>query len=222
MHVRAAATLTRTSSQSPRRRARVHRALYASPLSPAESLMFRGDIRLPRASAFDVVNFTKISGVSRCYRWLRQVEACPKRPDSTNLEAYSPRTTSHSAYRLSSTGELFISLEVSVSERKGIIWWDGPGDKCLKGFTYRSDRLDTQLGGHMSGIGRNRPAGNVPTNGRPFSTNNALLTAIERVHWGSRMRRRVPQQPAARRWSATPIFSNVTSSNLWDSIEAFS
>lgn len=87
---------------------------------------------------------------------------------------------------------------------------DDPVDKYLPNFTYRLDGLDPQLSpgahemppitlfqlaSHMSGLGRDWPAGTVfnwphdmfgggppPTNGHPFPTKEDLLNAIARHH----------------------------------------
>ncbi|KAI0324709.1 beta-lactamase/transpeptidase-like protein [Cubamyces sp. BRFM 1775] len=123
-------------------------------------------------------------------------------------ETGSPLTTRHSSYRISSTGKIFTVLEGLLLEQKGIISWDDPVDKYLTNFTYRIDGLDAgpqshpdideeppitlfQLASHMSGLGRDWPAGTVsnwphdmfgggppPTNGHPFPTNVALMNAI--------------------------------------------
>ncbi|KAI9060710.1 beta-lactamase/transpeptidase-like protein [Trametes sanguinea] len=122
----------------------------------------------------------------------------------------SPPTSSHSMYRISSTAKLFPILEGLILEQKGIIAWDDPVDKYLKDFTYRIDGLDPQipvaederapislfqLATHFSGLGRDWPPGTVanwphdmfgggppPTNGHPFPTKEALLTAIAQHH----------------------------------------
>lgn len=143
-------------------------------------------------------------------------------------ETGSPPTTSHSMYRIASTGKLFPVLEGLILEQKGLISWyvalfcryddvalitafrDDPVDKHLKGFSYRPDGLDPhavsgpaektpitlfQLASHMSGLGRDWPAGTVtdwphdlagmgppPTNGLPFPSNEDLLDAIAHHH----------------------------------------
>lgn len=143
-------------------------------------------------------------------------------------ETGSPPTTSHSMYRIASTGKLFPVLEGLILEQKGLISWyvalfcryddaalitafrDDPVDKHLKGFSYRPDGLDPhavsgpaektpitlfKLASHMSGLGRDWPAGTVtdwphdlagmgppPTNGRPFPSSEDLLDAIAHHH----------------------------------------
>lgn len=143
-------------------------------------------------------------------------------------ETQSPPTTSHSTYRIASTGKLFPVLEGLILEQKGLISWyvalfcryddvalitafrDDPVDKHLKGFSYRPDGLEPhavsvaaekppitlfQLASHMSGLGRDWPAGTVtdwphdlagmgppPTNGLPFPSNEDLLDAIAHHH----------------------------------------
>ncbi|KAI0350806.1 beta-lactamase/transpeptidase-like protein [Trametes cingulata] len=125
-------------------------------------------------------------------------------------ETSSPPTTSHSTYRIASTGKLFPVLEGLILEQRGIISWDDPVDKYLENFTYRIDGVDPeaacegvpkppltlfQLASHLSGLGRDWPAGTVsnwphdmfgggppPTNGHPFPSNEDLLRAIARHH----------------------------------------
>ncbi|KAH9884522.1 beta-lactamase/transpeptidase-like protein [Cubamyces lactineus] len=125
-------------------------------------------------------------------------------------ESSSSPTTSHSSYRISSTGKIFTVLEGLLLEQRGIISWEDPVNKYLPNFTYRLDGLDPQLSldahemppitlfqlaSHMSGLGRDWPAGTVfnwphnmfgggppPTNGHPFPTKEDLLNAIARHH----------------------------------------
>ncbi|OJT02589.1 hypothetical protein TRAPUB_6853 [Trametes pubescens] len=140
-------------------------------------------------------------------------------------ETGSPPTTSHSTYRIASTGKLFPVLEGLILEQRGLISWyvalvcwyddfkliadafrDDPVDKHLKGLSYRLDGLDPhvvsgpaekppitlfQLASHMSGLGRDWPAGTVtnwpydlagmgppPTNGRPFPPSEDLFADL--------------------------------------------
>ncbi|KAI8970736.1 beta-lactamase/transpeptidase-like protein [Trametes punicea] len=125
-------------------------------------------------------------------------------------ETGSPPTTSHSSYRISSTGKVFTVLEGLILEQKGVISWTDPVEKYLEDFTYRIDGLDPessadaqerppitlfQLATHMSGLGRDWPPGTVsnwprdlygagppPTNGLPFPSKDALMAAIAKHH----------------------------------------
>ncbi|THH18804.1 hypothetical protein EW146_g2249, partial [Bondarzewia mesenterica] len=91
-------------------------------------------------------------------------------------ESDSPKTTSHSMYRLASVSKLFTTLEGLMLDQKGAISWDDPVNKYFPGFEYRLDGFnpsaDTpppsqapitlfQLASHMSGLGRDWPPGTV-------------------------------------------------------------
>ncbi|TFK92334.1 beta-lactamase/transpeptidase-like protein [Polyporus arcularius HHB13444] len=121
-------------------------------------------------------------------------------------ETNSPPVTSHSMYRLASISKLFTVLEGMVLEQKGIISWDDPVEKYIKGFKYRLDALDpeqphpsraeapitlAQLAAHMSGLGRDWPSGTAhdwpheltgggapPENGLPFPTSERFFHSI--------------------------------------------
>ncbi|PIL23326.1 hypothetical protein GSI_14637 [Ganoderma sinense ZZ0214-1] len=125
-------------------------------------------------------------------------------------ETNSPPTTSHSAYRIASVSKLFTVLEGFILEQRGVISWDDPVDKYLKDFKYRLDGLDPkgpqleddvapitlfQLATHMSGLGRDWPAGTAanwpyevsgggppPSNGRAFPTYEGVMNHLPKHH----------------------------------------
>ncbi|KAI8977721.1 beta-lactamase/transpeptidase-like protein [Trametes punicea] len=124
-------------------------------------------------------------------------------------ETNGPPTTSHSMYRLASVSKLFTVLEGFILEQKGVLSWHDPVDKFLKDFQYRPDGLAPgsnstshrapitlfQLASHISGLGRDWPAGTAahwphditgggppPVNGKPFPSQDSLLKAISQHH----------------------------------------
>ncbi|CDO72016.1 hypothetical protein BN946_scf184943.g51 [Trametes cinnabarina] len=125
-------------------------------------------------------------------------------------ETDGPPTTSDAQYRLASVSKLFTVLEGLVLEQRGALSWDDPVQKHLKDFTYRPDGLSPknkglapehapitllQLASHMSGLGRDWPAGIAkewpydatgggppPDNGHPYPTHEAMYKAVKKHH----------------------------------------